>query len=579
MLMYLIIDKGKYGHNTLYVYKSFRKENGKSSSKCVERLGRYDELKKIHDDPVAWAKAYIAELNEKEINEVSIKYSTSKLIEKNSDVLFNGGYLFLQKIFYELGLDKICKNICKRYNFKYDLVDILSVLICGRILFPKSKLATFEDCKHQLEQHSFELQDVYRSLEVLAKEKDFIQSQLYKNTLSLGKRNDKILYYDCTNYYFEIEKESGMRKYGLSKEHRPNPIVEMGLFMDGDGIPLAFCLNDGNMNEQKTLQPLEEQLIDDFNHSKFVVCTDSGLSSVANKKFNDISDRAFITTQSIKKMKKFQKEWALSHDGWRLPGIDKTFNLDDILNDETLSKKYSSYVFYKEEWFNENDIEQRYIVTFSIKYMMYQRNIRNEQIERAKKALESNVKTDRHRQSDYKRFIAKIASTSDGEIAENKTYGLNIEKIHEEESYDGFYAVSTNLEDSATEIIRINRNRWEIEESFRIMKTEFAARPVYLSRDDRITAHFTTCFLALTVYRYFEKRIGHGYTCNELLEQLKSMKFYKTKEGYIPVYTRTDLTDKIHEKFGFRTDFQLITHADMKKIIKSTKKKTHSTKS
>lgn len=579
MLMYLIIDKGKYGHNTLYVYKSFRKENGKSSSKCVERLGRYDDLKKIHDDPVAWAKAYIAELNEKEINEVSIKYSTNKLIEKNSDVLFNGGYLFLQKIFYELGLDKICKNICKRYNFKYDLVDILSVLICGRILFPKSKSATFEDCKHQLDQHSFGLQDVYRSLEILAKEKDFIQSQLYKNTLSLGKRNDKILYYDCTNYYFEIEKESGMRKYGLSKEHRPNPIVEMGLFMDGDGIPLAFCLNDGNMNEQKTLQPLEEQLIDDFNHSKFVVCTDSGLSSIANKKFNDISDRAFITTQSIKKMKKFQKEWALSHDGWRLPGIDKTFNLDDILNDETLSKKYSSYVFYKEEWFNENDIEQRYIVTFSIKYMMYQRNIRNEQIERAKKALESNVKTDRHRQSDYKRFIVKISSTSDGEIAENKTYGLNTEKIHEEESYDGFYAVATNLEDSATEIIRINRNRWEIEESFRIMKTEFAARPVYLSRDDRITAHFTTCFLALTVFRYFEKRVGQGYTCNELLEQLKSMKFYKTNEGYIPVYTRTDLTDKIHEKFGFRTDFQLITHADMKKIIKSTKKKTHSTKS
>ena len=577
--MHLMIDKGKYGHNTLYVYKSFRNENGKSTSKCVERLGRYDDLKKIHDDPIAWAKSYIEELNKQEQTEISITFSTSKLIEKGVDSLFNGGYLFLQKIFYDLGLDKICKNISKRYSFKYDLTDILSVLINGRILFPKSKSGTFEDSKYHLEQHDFDLQDVYRSLEVLAIEKDFIQSELYKNSCSLTKRNDKILYYDCTNYYFEIEKESGMRKYGISKEHRPNPIVEMGLFMDGDGIPLAFCLTDGNVNEQKTLQPLEQQIIDDFHHSKFVVCTDAGLSSTANRKFNNVYDRAFITAQSIKKMKEFQKDWALSAEDWRLPGIKEKFNLDDILNDEKLCEKYRLCTFYKEQWFNEHNIEQRHIVTFSIKYMLYQRSIRNEQIERAKKALASGSKREKYRQSDYKRFISRTTVTEDGEVAEKNIYSLDEEKILDEERYDGFYAVATNLEDPAPEIIRINHRRWEIEESFRIMKNEFAARPVYLSRDDRITAHFTTCFLALTIYRYLEKRVGHGYTCNELLEQLKAMKFYKNKEGYIPVYTRTDLTDKLHDVFGFRTDYQLITHAEMKKIIKATKKKTPTTKS
>lgn len=576
--MHLMIDKSKYGHNTLYVYKSFRNENGKSTSKCIERLGRYDDLKKIHDDPIKWAEAYIAELNKQERTELSVTYHTNRQIEKNVDCLFDGGYLFLKKVFYNIGLDKICKNISERYNFKYDLTDILSVLVTGRILFPKSKSATFEDSKYQIEKHNFDLQDIYRSLEVIAKEKDFIQSELYKNTLSLSKRNDKILYYDCTNYYFEIEKESGIRKYGVSKEHRPNPIVEMGLFMDGDGIPLAFCLNDGNTNEQKTLKPLEQQIINDFNHSKFVVCTDAGLSSTENRKFNNVNYRAFITAQSIKKMKDFQKEWALSPDGWRIHGSNTVFNINDVVNSEKLCEEYRLHTFYKEQWFNENGIEQRFIVTFSIKYMQYQRSIRNEQIERAKKALNSDIKRERYRQSDYKRFISRKSVTEDGEIAEKKLYGLDEEKILNEEKYDGFYAVATNLEDSVSEIIRVNHRRWQIEENFRIMKHEFSARPVYLSRDDRITAHFTTCYLALAVYRYFEKEIGHGYTCGELIEQLKSMKFYKTGEGYIPVYTRNDLTDKIHEKFGFRTDYQLIPYADMKKIIKAAKKKTHTTK-
>ncbi|MBP3924065.1 IS1634 family transposase [bacterium] len=572
--MHLMIDKGKYGHNTLYVYKSFRNENGKATSKCVERLGRYDELAKTHEDPIAWAKAYIEELNrqEEKNQKITLSYATKQLIETGESVLVEGGYLFLQKYFYSIELNKICKKISSKYSFKYDLTNILALLIYGRILNPTSKSGTFEYAQKMLENYDFQLQDIYRALEVIAKEKDFIQAELYKNSKKFGKRNDKILYYDCTNYYFEIEHESDMRKYGKSKENRPNPIIEMGLFMDGNGIPLAFCLHDGNTNEQKTLQPLEKQIIEDFGNAKFIVCTDAGLSSVANRKFNNIDGRAFITAQSIKKMKGFQKEWVLSPKGWHLHGIKEEFDLEQILNDKKNCEKYKNCTFYKERWFNENDIEQRYIVTFSLKYMNYQRTIRNEQVERAEKAIYSSIKSERSRQSDYKRFITKTSVTKEGEIAEDKVYSLNTERIADEEQYDGFYCVATNLEDDASDIIRINGKRWEIEESFRIMKTEFKARPVYLSRSDRITAHFTTCFLSLVLYRYFEKDIGHKYTCPELLEQLKMIKFYKTKEGYLPAYTRNELTDDLHSVFGQRTDYQITTFGDMKKIISFSKK-------
>jgi len=572
--MYLWIDTNKYGHNTFYVKQSFRKENGKTSSKVIENLGRYEDLAKIHDDPIAWAKEYIAKLNEqeKENKKITLTYATAQKIEKEQNVLFDGGYLFLQKYFYSLGLGEICNSISKKYSFKYDLTDILAVLTYGRILSPDSKLSTYEYSKTLLEQYDFSLQDIYRSLEVIAKEKDYIQSEMYQRSKKLGKRNDKILYYDCTNYYFEIENERGMAKYGHSKENRPNPIIQMGLFMDADGIPLAFCLNDGNTNEQKTLKPIEEQIINDFGNSKFVVCTDAGLSSTENRRFNNICDRAFITTQSIKKMKEYQKEWALSDEGWQLAGHKETFKLSEILEDDELYEKYRLSTFYKERWINENDIEQRLIMTFSIKYYEYQRKIRNEQIARAEKAINSSQKSEKYRQSDYKRFITKTSITQDGEIADKKIYSLNAEKIAEEEKYDGFYCVATNLEDEVSEIIRANKKRWEIEESFRIMKTDFSARPVYLSRDDRITAHFTICFLALVLFRYFEKGMGHNYTCEQLLDSLKAIKFFKTQEGYLPAYARTDLTDDLHNAFGERTDFQITTFGDMKKIISFSKK-------
>lgn len=560
-----------------YVLEGYRNKDGKCTTRIVKKLGTYEQLAKEHDDPVAWAKEVVAEMNRQAKEgkqKLMIPLSPAVLMEKDEACLFNGGYLFLQKLFYQLRLDYICKRISEKHRFSFNLRDILAHLVYGRILEPGSKLATYEYAQTLLEAPSYQIQDVYRALEVIGQEKDFIQSSLYKFSHSMGKRNDRVLYYDCTNYYFEIEQESGMRKYGPSKEHRPNPIVEMGMFMDGDGIPLAFCIHDGNANEQKTLRPLEEQIMQDFGHAKFIVCTDSGLSSTANRKFNDKGQRAFITAQSLKKMKAFQREWALSSTGWHLPGHKEIFDLDQILADEELCKRYSQWTFYKESWFNENDIEQKYIVTFSLKYRNYQRKIRNEQIARAEKAIASSSNQDRTRQSDYKRFITRIPVTDQGEVADNMHYMLNEDKIREEEQYDGFYAVATNLDDDPETIIKINHGRWEIEECFRIMKHEFKARPVYLSRDARITAHFTTCFLALILFRYLEKMLGHKYTCEQISRELRQMKFRKvTDVGYIPAYTRNDFTDALHESIGFRTDYEILTKAQMRNIISLTKKK------
>lgn len=570
--MRLQISKSKNA-SSLYVTKSIY-VNGVSTSKVVEKLGTYDELKeKLNgEDPIEWAKAYVAELTRKEKEEkreVMVRYSPAKQIEKDEQKSFNGGYLFLQQIYHQLGLSKISKVISDKYKFTYNLDSVLSRLVYSRIIFPASKLATFEQSKLFMEHPEFELQHVYRSLEVLAKESDYIQSELYKNSLKICDRNKGILYYDCTNYFFETEQEDGLRQYGVSKEHRPNPIVQMGLFMDGDGFPLAFCINKGNTNEQVTLKPLEKKIISDFGLSRFVVCTDAGLASVANRKFNDIQDRAFITTQSIKKLKASLREWALDPTGWKMSGSDVLYDLTELNEDSNLD-----LTFYKERWIKEKDLEQKLIVTFSTKYQKYQQSIRNRQVERAQKVIDTNPgKLKKCNSNDYKRFISKSHCTENGEVAENESYSIDTDLIAGEAAYDGFYAVCTNLDDDASAIIKVNQRRWEIEESFRIMKSEFKARPVYLQRDDRIEAHFTTCFISLMIYRILEKKLGEKYTCHDIVTGLRDMNFFEiTGEGYLPTYTRTDLTDDLHDAFGFRTDYQIVNTKQMKKIFKDTKK-------
>lgn len=572
---------------SLYVIKSvYNPKTQSNSSKIVEKLGTEKELRENLNgqDPYVWAKDYIEKLNKKEKVQqrtVLVSFKQSTLIPTGEQRCFNGGYLFLQQLYYSLGLHQICSSISDRYKFTFDLNDILSRLLYGRIIFPSSKLNTFEESKKFLEQPGFDLQHIYRALDVICKEDCYIQSELYKSSKAVSKRNDKVLFYDCTNFFFEIEQEDGIKQYGPSKEHRPNPIVEMGLFMDGDGIPLAFSIHAGNKSEQQTLIPLEEQIMKDFRHAKFIVCTDAGLSSAGNRKFNNKKDRAFITTQSIKKLKKHLKEWCLNPTGWKLEGFEQdkngkpvTFNISQLETEEELIQKYKKSTFYKERWIKEDGLEQKLIVTFSLKYKFYQQRIRERQIQRAEKMLDGNLSSlKKHGQNDCKRFIKRTGVTPDGEVADKDIYELDQEIIDEEVKYDGFYAVCTNLEDEPPKIARINHNRWEIEECFRIMKTDFKSRPVYLRTDERIKAHFMTCFLSLILFRYLEKRLDYKYTCEDILDTLRNMNFLSVSgEGYIPTYTRTELTDALHETFGFRTDYQIVSLKQMKKIFRDTKK-------
>ena len=560
-----------------YIIKDITR-NGKRTTKIIEKLGTIDKIKERakDEDPIIWLNNYVTEINKKEkegTREIIKSFSPTKIIEKDIPRCFNGGYLFLQKIYYDLKLNDICTAITNKYKFEFDLNSVLSNLVYSRIIYPSSKLKTFELSKKFIEQPHFELQHIYRALEIISKETDFIQSELYKNSEKYCKRNNKILYYDCTNFFFEIEQEDGNKQYGKSKEDKPNPIVQMGLFMDGDGIPLAFDITPGNTNEQITLKPLEQKIIKDFKTSKFVVCTDAGLASIANRKFNNVNSRSFITTQSIKKLKTYLKEWALDlSSGWKIYGSNKTYNISKLRDDDTLIKSYYDKTFYKERWINDDGLEQRIIITYSVKYQEYQKNIRDKQIERAKKLIEKNPrKLGKIRQNDPKRFISTTTTTQYGEVATENYYEINDDIIKEESLYDGLYAVCTNLEDEANEIIKTNHNRWEIEESFRIMKSEFKSRPIYLSRDDRIKAHFTTCFLALIIYRYLEKKIEEKYTVYEVIDTIREMNFLKDDDEFIPNYTRTDITDLLHEKFDFRTDYEILTTKYLKKIFKQTK--------
>lgn len=566
---------GRYTY--LYALKGYRDANGKCTTKVVKKFGTVEGLSKtLNEDPIEWAKRQVAEMTRKEKEEkesVKFELKPSLFIPKNEQRSFNVGYLFLQKIYYELGLDKICGKIERKYKNKFNLNEILSKLLYTRVLYPGSKLSSLEDSKRFMEQPEMELHQIYRALSLLSKESDAIQAAVYKNSLKLDKRNTKVLYYDCTNYFFESEEESGLRQYGHSKENRPNPIVQMGLFMDMDGMPVAFNINPGNTNEQVTLKPLEQKLNDNFGMSRLVVCTDCGLSSYENRKNNNVGERAFITVQSLKKLKKHLQEWALDTSGWHVNGSEIEFNLNEVN-----SLEYRDTLFHKERWMNENGLEQRIIVTFSFKYLEYLRHVRNRQIDRAQRIIDKGTaRLNRKSQNDPKRFISQENCTIDGELAQITSYSLNQEMISQEEMFDGFYAVCTDLEDPAPAILKANSGRWVIEDGFRIMKTDFDARPVYLQRDDRIIAHFLTCFLALLLYKCLEKKVNRGgnhFTTGEIIRTLADMNFLSVAgEGYIPTYTRTDLTNALHGSAGFRTDKQIITKKVMRSIIAQTKRK------
>lgn len=582
----------KNKNSTTYRAVKTVRVNGKNKTLPVKTFGSDRFICETYGvtDAKAWAKEQVRLMNEAELKDTAaftIELSPSADLVLNEQTRFNGGYLFLQDIYYELGIDKICRAISSRHSYSYDLNNIISRLIYTRILFPSSKKSSFEEAKRFIEQPSFELHDIYRALSVIAEESDYIQSRLFKNSTELSDRKTSVIYYDCTNFYFEIEQAEDDKQYGVSKENRPLPIVEMGLFMDMDGIPIAFGISPGNENEQNTLIPLEKKLIKKFDMSRFVICTDAGLSSASNRFYNDYDkedgSRSFITTQSIKKLKKHLKEWVLEPHGWHLSGdISRKEYCLDNLDDEADKEK----IFFKSRWIKEKStvtvngitktvtIEQQLIVSYSIKYRDYLRSIRNSQIARAEKMVEKGkTSTSKKRKNDPKRFIKTDHSTKEGEVADLSVSYIDLDLIADEEQYDGFYAVCTNLEDSVETIVKVNKRRWEIEECFRIMKTDFEARPVYVKRQERILAHFITCFIALIVYRYLEKKLDGKYSIDQILSTLREMDFVKYEgKGYQPVYTRTELTDDLHEAFGFCTSKQIIPTKKMRNICSQTKK-------
>lgn len=584
--MKLVKNVTKKGTN-LYIVKNFRDLSGKSTSKIIEKLGHLDDLQKTLGDidVFEWAKARVDELTRKEEEDcrtVMAPMSPTKQIKKDVRQSCNCGYLFLKQIYYRLGMDKICTAINQKYKYDYDLNQVLELLVMGRIIFPGSKLSTVESGKEFLEGYDPDTQHVYRALDVLDSNSDYIQKRLFLNSNKAMGRDTTIIYYDCTNYFFEIEQpdpefimrkgklEPGLRQKGVSKEHRPNPVVQMGMFVDANGIPIAFSINKGNTNEQTTLCPTEQKLIDGMKIKRVVVCTDGGLSSEENRRFNSIEQRSFITVQSMKKLPEYLQNDVMVPQGWKLLGGDgKKYDLSQ----EGMADKFYDKIFYRERWIknDKTGFEQRMIVTFSFKYRAFLRNSRQSQIEKATSLAQRNAKPGKNSNSPEKYLTTEYA-TAEGELAVFRTMSVNLDAVQEDERFDGFYAICTDLESSATEIIKLNHNRWESEDAFRVLKSDFRARPTCVYTAPHIRAHFLTCFIALVIFRIFEKELQNQFTSAQLLRTLRTMSFNIIRgEGYKPNYMRTDITDAMHKMAGFRTDTEIVTNKKIKQIMKKIK--------
>ncbi len=575
--------------------------NGKRTTKVVEYIGtqaKITELAQTDNLTIdTWLQNYLNRYKEKqnistELQEVIIKKYANRLIPRDTLQQFNVGYLFLKDIYYSLKIDKIVKEISKKYKFEFDLNEVLSNLVFSRIIYPSSKLKTYELSKNFIETPMYNLENIYRGLTYLNIEMDFIQKEIYNNSKLVIDRNTRIMYFDCTNYYFDINEETELQKYGKGKDGKAKPLVGMGLFMDGNGLPIAMNIYPGNENETKHLIPLQEKMENDFEliNKQTIICTDAAMCTDEIKQFNIKDGKAFVITQSIKKLKEEYKKEIFKDSDWRIIGdLSKTYKLSEILSDDELSKKHYETIFYKIVPTETAHVVQDLIVTFQIKYRDYLRNVRNGQIERANKKIGSTNKGDKIKLSvnpnDFRRLIKeevnelkktkkkKTNGTNSLNANNEKTtyyysYSIDQDKVKDEEKYDGYYGITTNLNGNIEDILKISKNRWEIEESFRILKTDFDSGTVHLSREDGIKAHFLTCFISLLIYRILENKLDYKYTNTQIIEKLKEMNMYEEKgTGYSPAYTRTDLTDDLHEVFGFRTDYEIINYENFKKFF------------
>ena len=581
--------------------------NGKRTTKTIITLGNDSKVSKLAQeegiDVDTWLNnclnEYINIKDDSKNNEkVIIEKYSNKIIPKDKINKFNVGYLFLKDIYYSLRLDKIVKDITEKYKFEFDLNEVLCNLVLSRIIYPSSKLKTYELSRNFIETPKYNLENLYRGLTYLNSDLDYIQKQLYSNSKSVVDRNTKIMYFDCTNYYFYINEETELQKYGHGKDGKAKPLVGMGLFMDGNGLPIAMNIFPGSDSETKQLIPLQKQIANDFDleDKKTIICTDAAMCTDEIKQFNIKDGRSFVITQSIKKLKQIYKDEIFKDDNWRIVGdLTHIYKLSDILNDEEKSTIHYETVFYKIVQTETAHVVQDLIVTFQIKYRDYLRNVRNGQIERARKKISSTNKGDKIKLSnnpnDYRRLIKENVEVIESKKKSNNeknsnslnesskkekysySYSIDEDIIKEEEKYDGYYGITTNLNGDISEILAISKNRWEIEESFRILKTDFDSGTIHLSREDRIKAHFLTCFISLLIYRILENKLDYKYTHNQIIEKLREMEVYEEKgSGYSPAYVRTDLTDDLHEVFGFRTDYEIISYKNFKKIFDTIKK-------
>ncbi len=520
---------------------------------------------------------------------ISLQLSPDSLIPKDSHQDFNAGWLYPSKVLSMLGLKEISNTISERSRFQFSLEDIIRSLVCARIIDPVSKRSSIDVMKHMYGCPVPQIHDVYHSLGILAKYRYEIESAIYQQSRKICQRLNSVLYYDCTNFYFETEDEDDFRKYGKSKENRPNPIVQYGLFMDSSGIPIADICFPGNKNESFSMSALEQILEKDFQCSRFIVCADAALNGFDNKLYNDRKDNgAYIVTQPVKKLKKAEQEWVTDPSGWKTLGSHALYDIGDLgptvmINGSEV--RTDSVVFYKDKWTEtkkksrqtgkQEVLREHLIASFSTKYQKYQYKIREAKIKRAEKLLKAPGKISRtNNQRDPRYYIKQTACGNDGRPA-GTGYVLDEEKICEDRKLDGFYAVVTDLEDEEiSTVIEVNRQRWEIEECFRIMKSELKARPVYVRREDAIQGHLLICFLALVVYRIIEQYLDHEYTVEEVMKTLQNQRIALIKEPvYHPAFSRTELTDRLADIFGYQLAYEALTEKKLNKYIRNAKSK------
>ena len=589
-----------------YIAKSFRNERGISTKKNMFRLGTLDEIRRREgvSDAWQWAQEELARRNEEERigrQKLKIELSPSKRINTGECVKYSGGDLMLIPFYNALGLPQICIEIQTDTRTEYSLNEILESLVVSRILYPCSKKGAYELNKKRIRPTSFGLEDIYRALSLLSSHIDDIQARVWSNSQKITDRNTRIIYYDCTNYYFEIEDNDkdfvdkqtgeyipGLRKRGKSKENRPNPIVQMGMLMDGDGMPLSFIIFPGNESEQPSLQKIEEMVANKFGLNEFIISTDAGLGSENNRRYNMTEGREYITVQSLPSLPKADQDMALAPEGWRiafrdsaLPPIDpfnperKIFNLSEIdLEAERHTRFYKEIIVDKcMDGDKSTARQERVIVTYSHDFALYLRHKREERISSAQKIVNRRQTKSRQSQQDPRRYVATEYITKEGIKATNVKMALDQKAITADQRFDGFYAYGTSLDDDAADVLRARSFHHEIEHLFRTTKTFLEARPVHLQRQDRIRSHFLICFLAMVIIKILQKKLHmHELTIDQLILTLRSIEFdYFKSIGYRPLFERNEITDRLQQIAGITIDTEIVETKRMNKLYRNIK--------